>query len=125
MNFHARMVISVLSIWAMTGCTEPRITALEKQNSTLKTETESLKKEVATLKEELDAVKSQQAMNDLNQEFATLAYLTPGDEGNSVVQTDLGKMTVQLSNVEPYANGSRITLRVGNLTRATENGAKA
>jgi hypothetical protein len=54
-----------------------------------------------------------------------MAYLTPGSDGYSVVRTDLGPVTVSLIDVQPYANGSRVTLKIGNTTSATINGAKA
>ena len=72
------------------------------------------------LKVEID-----RAVEKIGQEFDGAAYLTPGAEGYSVVRADLGALTVKIDNVEPYANGSRITLQIGNLTSATINGAKA
>jgi Protein of unknown function (DUF3251) len=54
----------------------------------------------------------------------TLLTLTPGAEGYSVIQTDLGRLTVSLENIQEYANGSRITLRLGNPLSASINGAK-
>ena len=54
-----------------------------------------------------------------------IAYLTPGSDGYSVVQCDLGRMTVSLKNIEPYPNGSRISLQIGNLSSANINGAQA
>jgi hypothetical protein len=54
-----------------------------------------------------------------------IAYLTPGTDGYSLIKSDLGYLTVALKDVQPYANGTRVTLRFGNLTSATINGATA
>jgi hypothetical protein len=54
-----------------------------------------------------------------------VAYLTPGEEGYSVVKSDIGAITVSLKDVKPYANGSRITLQFGNILNATITGVKA
>ncbi|MHA6204930.1 DUF3251 domain-containing protein [Dyella soli] len=53
-----------------------------------------------------------------------IAYLTPGSDGYQVVRYDLGSLTVQLADVEPYANGSRVILKFGNTMAATVNGLK-
>jgi uncharacterized coiled-coil protein SlyX len=51
--------------------------------------------------------------------------LKPGVDGYKVVSTDLGKLTVRIQKVESSANGSRVTLEVGNLTSADIRGLKA
>jgi uncharacterized protein DUF3251 len=61
----------------------------------------------------------------LTKNWDAIAYLTPGGEGYTVIQTDLGRVTVKLVNVQPYANGSRVTIQFVNLMSATINGAKA
>lgn len=53
------------------------------------------------------------------------AYLTPGEDGYSLVNADLGTISVKIANIVSYANGSRVTLSIGNLTSATINGLKA
>jgi hypothetical protein len=76
--------------------------------------------------EDRDNVKALEAkISELTNQVSPVAYLTPGSNGYSVVESDLGRMAVALDNVEAYANGSRVTLRFGNLTSATVNRAKA
>jgi len=55
----------------------------------------------------------------------SIAYLTPSDRGYSVIQTSLGAITVNLADVQPYANGSRVSIKFGNTTSATIDDAKA
>jgi outer membrane murein-binding lipoprotein Lpp len=54
-----------------------------------------------------------------------IAYLTPGAEGYSTVRFDLGVLTVNLFDIKPYANGTKVTLEFGNTLSATVNGLKA
>ena len=54
-----------------------------------------------------------------------VAYLTPGSDGYAAVKMDLGYLTVNLANIAPYANGSKVSLTFGNLTSATIDGLKA
>ena len=54
-----------------------------------------------------------------------IAFLTPGQNGYSKIQFDLGVLTVQLLDIKPYANGTKVTLKFGNIQSATINGLKA
>lgn len=50
------------------------------------------------------------------------ALLMPGSSGYSVIETDLGILVVSLNDVKPYANGSQVTLRWGNILNTSING---
>lgn len=47
------------------------------------------------------------------------AWLQPDDTGYSPLETPIGRITVQMTAVKPYADGSQIILRVGNPLGAT------
>lgn len=112
------MVLTAMAQLSVS-CADPKqVTALEKRASELEAEIQTLKTSVKELEQE-------KSFDELLKGFETVAYLTPGSEGYSVIQTDLGRVTVMLVNVQPYANGSRVTLRFGNLLSAAINGAKA
>lgn len=66
-----------------------------------------------------------QAWEKMIRDFDKVAYLTPGSVGYATVRYDLGALTVSFANVEPYANGSRITLKFGNPLSASINGLQA
>lgn len=103
-----------------------------------KAETDSLRSQLAEsttqltkVQEELDALKEQvlelrQKMNwkEVTEDWDRIAFLTPGDEGYSTVGFDLGTLTVQLTDVKPYANGSKVTLRFGNTLSSSITGLK-
>ena len=51
-----------------------------------------------------------------------LAYLTPGSDGYSTVRFDLGVLTVGIKDIQPYANGSKLLLQIGNPLAVVVNG---
>ena len=80
-----------------------------------------LKREVA----DLQATVSQLQWDITFGKFESVAYITPGSDGYAIIKSDLGYMVVSLDDVQPYANGCRITLCIGNLTSAQVDGATA
>jgi hypothetical protein len=73
----------------------------------------------------LSKVESSDAWRALIDEASATAFLTPGSEGYAIVKIDVGFMTVNLTNIQPYANGTRVTILFGNPTSANLNGTKA
>lgn len=86
---------------------DQRITELEAANKSLSDEIRDLRWEVKL------------------GEFDKYAFLKPGDAGYSALRHDLGIVTVEISDVKPYANGSKVKLKFGNLTSARIDGLKA
>jgi outer membrane murein-binding lipoprotein Lpp len=111
-------VILVVLVLA-AGCTQDnRVAPLEGKVASLEAKTAALEKRM----EELNFQVSFQASS---QGWDRIAYLTPGTDGYSAVKMDLGYLTVNLADIAPYANGSKVTLTFGNLTSATIDGLKA
>lgn len=104
-----------------TACNNDKVSALEKRVAALEIENATLKSSQADLKSSISVLQTDKLLRDVS----AVAYLTPGGEGYSTVQSDLGPLTVALDNIQPYANGARVTLRFGNLTSASINGLKA
>ena len=119
MNTIGSGALTAVACLLIAGCAD------EQQVSALQKKTDQLQAEVKQLKESVEELKREQSMDKFMRDIGSIAYLTPGAEGYSVIQSDLGYLTVQLVNVLAYANGTRVTLRFGNLTSATINGAKA
>ncbi len=84
----------------------------------------TIRQAIDSLALQVDSLKTRLWAAEMQFSFDSTAYLTPGSEGYQIVLSDLGKLTVSLEDVQPYANGSRIRLQIGNLTNATINGAK-
>lgn len=81
------------------------------QITQLTTEIDSLKKEIGFLK--------------LKDMFDSTAYLEPGSNGYSVIKTNQATLVISITDVEQFANGSKVTLQFGNLTSAKIMGLKA
>ena len=115
--------ISLVAALLLLGCNaggqdNTRVVALE-------TKVVTLESRIVALESQLSDVKRRVEINELFRDLGGVAYLTPGSAGYSVVRMDLGNLTVGLSNVAAYANGSKVTLQFGNLTSATVDGLKA
>jgi hypothetical protein len=102
----------------LVGCDLTTNTAFEKKLEAANTQIASLQKDLAEQKQKLE-------FDEFIKTFDNIAYLTPGNSGYSSIKFDLGTLTVQLADVKPYANGSKVTLKFGNTLSASINGLKA
>ena len=102
----------------VAGCDLTTNTALEKK-------LEAANAQIASLQKDLTEQKQKIEFDEFIKSLENIAYLTPGSAGYSSVRFDLGVLTVQLADVKPYANGSKVTLKFGNTLSASINGLKA
>lgn len=101
----------VLLVACGSGQQDPRVAALESK--------------VAELEKKLADIEMQTSLQSSMKQWEKIAYLTPGSDGYNLVKMDLGTLTVSIANIQPYANGSKVSLIFGNLTSATIDGMKA
>lgn len=113
----AAVLMSILCV-LMVGCNQ------KSSNPTLANDIVKLNEQVSELKEKVSELEGRRAFDQFMQGLDKYAYLTPGAEGYSVVGFDLGVLTVQMSDVKPYANGSKVTLRFGNTLSSSIDGLK-
>jgi hypothetical protein len=73
----------------------------------------------------LKSVEERLAKVEQAAEARKVITLKPGAGGYSMIEGDMGRIAVAIANVEPYANGSRVTLDFGNPTAARLSGVKA
>ncbi|MCL6618580.1 MAG: DUF3251 domain-containing protein [Thermomonas hydrothermalis] len=88
----------------------------------------AMKEELRAVKDQLSKLQEKQQQDDLNnlvKDLDGIAYLQPGDSGYSVVRYDLGTLTIQIADIAPYANGSKVALKLGNPLYSTVEGLKA
>jgi hypothetical protein len=105
----------------------------------LKTKLDSLESKLAALSEKQSAVEMKvfdhdtalsgsprstvgrlgQRLDALEEVIQTEVALTPSGNGYRYVQTSTGVVTVQMDNIRPYANGSKVRLSFMNLSSAT------
>lgn len=97
MDFNAKMA-ATLALIAVTGCAD--------------------KSEVNARFSDFEERISRMEQTDIALNADKSAFLTPGSTGYSVVRSNFGFITVSVSNIKPYANGSKVALRFGNLMAA-------
>lgn len=102
----------------LAGCDLTSNTALEKK-------LEATNAQIASLQSDMTELKRKQDIDEFIKSMDNFAYLRPGSDGYSTIKFDLGVLTVQLADVKPYANGSKVTLKFGNTLSASINGLKA
>lgn len=90
-----------------------------------KADFESTQKQIYELQKQIDNLKTERERDNIRKLISEIAFLTPGGSGYSAVKFDLGVLTVQLVDVQPYANGSKVTLKFGNPLFADIDGLKA
>lgn len=112
--------ISVLIMPTLLGCdyASPKVQEMQDSIGIMQSRIAALESNVASLQADLSFLR-------MDQRFKEVAYLTPGSDGYSIIESDIGRLTVSLENVQSYANGSKITLNFGNISNATINGASA
>lgn len=108
-----------LFLFLSVGCTDSKVSNdLEKRVKELESSSASTNERLKSLERDITNIR---VLSNLNED----AYLVPSAEGYSIIKWDLGIMTVRLMDVQPYANGSRVTLLFGNISGASINGLKA
>ena len=117
--------------------TIPLLTACEQLDQLLHAEKQlrHISEELASAQERLEEAESQiaslkaeqQSLNfkEMVRGWESIAFLKPGDGGYTVVKFDFGYMTIQIDDVKPYANGSKVRLKFGNPLAATINDLSA
>lgn len=77
------------------------------------------------LESRIEAIESKNAVRELLDRIGNTAYLTPGDSGYSLLETNHGAVAVSFQDISAFASGSRVTLRFGNTTGADFDGISA
>jgi hypothetical protein len=103
----------------------PRVEPPKTESAAVDKRLQELAGRLQKQQKDLTALQNRVSSDELTRNLESEAELKPDDEGYKVVSTDLGKLTVRIQKVQPYTNGSRVTLEVGNLTSADIRGLKA
>jgi hypothetical protein len=83
-----------------------------------------LVKVIADLKVEVESLKSAEELRKLVSNIEAVAFLRVGTTAFSSLKTDIGTITVNISDIKPYANGSKVKLTFGNPLNADLTGVK-
>ncbi|HVJ37199.1 MAG TPA: DUF3251 domain-containing protein [Stenotrophomonas sp.] len=100
------------------------VAAVRQESDHLKEQITAMTQQIQTLHTQVSQLQADQAVNEVLRSSDQIAFLRPGNDGYSLVRSDLGVLTVTLDDVQPYANGSRILLKFGNPLATTIDGLK-
>jgi hypothetical protein len=118
----------------LVGCQpagQQDITVLKDELNTIKAHESKVDRptraEFGALSSRLDQLQAQLDAARLAQgDSKNFAIFDPiSDQGYGIVEVDFGKLAVAIDDIAPYADGSRITLRIANPTSITFQGVKA
>ncbi|MCW2478448.1 DUF3251 domain-containing protein [Candidatus Symbiopectobacterium sp. NZEC135] len=94
---------SGLLMLVLTGCSAPP------QTPTLQREVGQLNRQLQTLTAQASALEQQ---NTLNSHSTHGVYLLPSAKSSAMLQSNIGKLSISLSHIEPEANGAQALLHV-------------
>ncbi|MCW2474783.1 DUF3251 domain-containing protein [Candidatus Symbiopectobacterium sp. NZEC151] len=94
---------SGLLILVLAGCSAPP------QTPTLQREVGQLNRQLQTLTAQAIALEQQ---NSLNSHSTHGVYLLPSAKSSAILQSNIGKLSVSLSNIESEANGTQALLHI-------------
>jgi len=124
-----RTLLSGFALCFVVGCASEsdgaKIEALERRLVVQEEANKKLAAQQDEMAKTLDSLKTEFDMRELFRKSEGMAWLRPSDSGYSVVGFDLGKLTIAIKDVQPFANGSKVTFRVGNPLASDINGFKA
>lgn len=129
-----RFVPLALACVALAGCDIAAGTAELKREIDEQAKTiAQMDVQIKDLKSQLEKLADTESQNEIDGRLRDVklflsvmdaATLKPGNEGYATINFDLGKITVSIEDIKPYANGSKISLRFGNLQSTTIGGLK-
>lgn len=121
-----RVLIFIALPLFFVGCKEdPKTEAVAKEIKQAQEQIDELEKKLKSLTENVDRDRESYNWDKFIGGLDRIVYLTPGSDGYAAVRFDLGVLTASLIDIEPYANGTKVTLEFGNTLAATVNGLKA
>lgn len=114
-----RIVGAMTLVFFVAGCDAP------KEKPAFDPRVDAVVKRIEVLEKTVAEASQQDEWQKVLRGMEGVAYLTPGSQGFAAIKSNLGILTISMENVVAYANGSRITLSVGNPTAASLEGMKA
>ena len=119
-----RKIVLGIALVALIGCEDSKV---ESSNSELANKVSELESRLSINEAELFEIKNQVSdvsVNELIRKYEKIVFLKVGTKEFLPITTEVGVITVNLSNIEPYANGSKVSLVFGNPLSATINSVK-
>jgi outer membrane murein-binding lipoprotein Lpp len=105
-------------VFGLSGCAGSSVGDLQQRVDALSTKVDALQSTV-------DELKRQGETGHLARQSESVAHLTPANDGYSVLRTELGVVTISLEETQSAGDGTKATLRFGNVSNATLDQVKA
>lgn len=115
-----KLLLCVVSI-TLVACVDESSTVNQKE---LDERLSSLQGRVDALEADLREVNSDIRFERLRQNLDRSVFLRVGESEFLPIRTYIGTITFNLEDIQPFANGSKVTIVVGNPLNATLAGAK-
>jgi hypothetical protein len=123
----SKLITAVLFFTSISGCyqqpaedkTKPEIDALKQQIATLSNQLQTSQQTEANLAGRVSTLELYRALDG-----DVAASLDPTTKSYGIAKTNLGNLLISVDNIEPYADGYKLRLMVGNPNMATYDGAK-
>ena len=111
-----RLAVAIAGALALQACGErqPQVQRI----------VETLEARVTALEKSADRLSLDKDLAEIARKVEYTAVLQPSDTGYSSLKTEIGVLVVQLTDIQPYANGSKVELTFGNPTAAQIRGLK-
>ena len=113
-----RLVMAALTL-ALTGCAQPASPVADQMQAQI-----DLKSEINALRAQLMQASGRIAVLEGKLQQARAEIDPASSTGYSEMGTDIGPLLITLNKIEPIADGSRVTLMVGNPHAVTLHGLK-
>lgn len=116
----------VVCLLMLVSCNDhENLEVLERRVETAEKGLAEVAGQLAKSKEDIDGLKFVLASQELLKDSEKIAVLTPGDSGYDLLMADIGILSAKIIDIKPYADGSKVTVRIGNLSSARIDGLKA
>lgn len=105
------ILILYISLLSLQGCdAKTSTTELESKVKELSAKLDATQSELDLLKKETSKV----SMNDMFRDWESIAFINTGSTSFEPIKTMIGTITVNIADVQPFANGSKVKLVFGN-----------
>lgn len=122
-----RTAIALMMTWALALLTDTWAATPPPGSQAVAPDAASLAKRLSKLEKEVNELSMRVLKNEMTSALDdmrfTSAEFDPSESKFQRIDTSLGSFAVSIQNVEPFADGIRVTLNLGNLSSARFNGA--
>lgn len=116
------LVFAVIISFFIFGC--DKIESIEKKTNTLDADLQDIKTKILIIEKDIDMLRAYTAENsaEIYRLASESTLVNIGGDGFSIINSNIGKITVSCNNIIEYGSGSKAKLTFGNTTNAVLTG---